>query len=125
MSKRRWHSLLSTWALLFAGLTNAHAHLHLCFDGEESPAAGHLAEHGGHLVEHTLGDDGEHDDVDVDVAHQALAKSLKHDLYAVLPYASVGVRYAAAATTVAEPAIGPPPKQARPYLRPPLRAPPR
>jgi hypothetical protein len=113
---------MSTWALLFAGLTNAH--VHLCFDGQEAPAAVHVAEHGDHLREHDRGD-GEHDDVDVDVPNQGLTKAFQQDLFAVAPHATVGIRHAAATEPIAEPASGPPSQPAPPYLRPPLRAPPR
>ena len=37
MVSRRW-TWLAGFALLFAGFTNAHSHVHYCFDGSESPA---------------------------------------------------------------------------------------
>ena len=62
--------------MLFAGLTNAHGHVHYCFDGQEPPAAVHLVDSTDHDHEvpgHSDGD--EHDDLDVDVPNQALAKA--------------------------------------------------
>ncbi len=97
MVSKRW-----TWpaalALLFAGLTNAHSHVHYCFDGQEPPASVHLTdstdhEHeipGHHDDDGAAHDDGaehddgtEHDDLDLDVPNQALAKACKHDLPAI------------------------------------------
>ncbi len=101
MVTKRW-AWLAAFALLFAGLTNAHAHVHYCFDGQEPPASVHLADsldhhhdvglsHGGghdtghdhhdHDLDHGQG--GEHDDLDLDLPNQALAKTVKHDLPAI------------------------------------------
>jgi len=41
MSLRRLVSAAAAAALLYAGLTNAHAHVHLCLDGSEPPATLH------------------------------------------------------------------------------------
>src|SRR5262245_59947602 len=84
MVSKRW-SWLAGFALLFAGITNAHSHVHYCFDGQEPPAAVHIADSAAHHHEtpgHT--DDGsDHDDFDVDVPNQALAKIVKYDLPAI------------------------------------------
>ena len=111
------------WALLYAGLTNAHVHAHLCFDGLEEPVAVHVAERGEHLHEHSTSHD-EHDDVDVDVLNQALAKAFKHDLNALAP--SCGhtlVETRVNESLRAHPLVAAP-KPPQPFLRPPLRAPP-
>ena len=129
MVSKRW-TWLAGLAVLFAGLTNAHNHVHYCFDGQEPLAAVHLADDVEHAHE-TSGDhaghhdgDADHDDLDVDVPSKALAKSLKHELPAI---ASVFV-----STTALEPGAGnqlpdllatlPGPEP--PYARPPSRAPP-
>lgn len=80
MVSKRW-TWLAAFALLFAGLTNAHSHVHYCFDGQEAPAAVHLADgtdHDHELPGHS--DDAEHEDLDLDVPNEALAKACKHDL---------------------------------------------
>ena len=83
MVSKRW-TWLAAFALLFAGLTNAHSHVHYCFDGQEPPASVHLVDGTDH--EHELpghSDGAEHDDLDLDVPNQALAKACKHDLPAI------------------------------------------
>jgi hypothetical protein len=117
-----------TLALLFAGLTNAHAHVHLCFDGQEAPAAVHVADHGDHLLEHLQTEDhhdGEHDDIDLDVPNQALAKAVKHDLSALVPASSIVLLDTRMSAFVTSPAPAPLPRAPPPFIRPPLRAPPR
>src|SRR5690606_38419783 len=87
--------------LLFAGLTNAHAHVHLCFDGSEPPATLHWMT--GEALPQAHGDDHDfphdhhapdsagaldasgHDDVDVEVSASAIAKTVKHDSLAAAP----------------------------------------
>jgi hypothetical protein len=56
MKSRRWPGLLASVALLFAGLTNAHSHLHVCLDGAAA-AAQHEDDHsdGGHGHEPSRG----------------------------------------------------------------------
>jgi hypothetical protein len=109
-------------AVLFASITNAHAHVHLCFDGKEPPAAVHMDHDGGHA--HHGDEQGSHDDVDVDLRDDGVAKSFKPDVpvgapavFFVLP-AVVDVH----APPIAEHRTpgGPDP----PHIRPPLRAPP-
>lgn len=86
MVSKRW-SWLAGIAMLFAGLTNAHGHVHYCFDGQEPPAAVHLADSVDHHHELPGHDDGtEHDDLDVDVPNPALAKG-KYDLPAIVALA--------------------------------------
>jgi hypothetical protein len=106
MSLRRLVSAAAAAALLFAGLTNAHAHVHLCFDGSEAPATLHWAtgeavpqahgdehvfphdHHGGaHSAAALDGalDEGGHDDVDLEVSASAIAKTVKHDALAATP----------------------------------------
>jgi hypothetical protein len=83
MLSKRW-SWLAAVAVLVAGVTNAHSHVHYCFDGSEPPAAVHLADaidhhHAvpGDAGEAPLGDGIEHDDLDLDLPNQAIAKAVK------------------------------------------------
>ena len=83
MVSKRW-TWLAALAVLFAGLTNAHSHVHYCFDGQEPPASVHLVDgtdHDHELPGHS--DGAEHDDLDLDVPNQALAKAVKYDLPAI------------------------------------------
>ena len=139
MGTKRW-AWLTAFSLLFAGLTNAHAHVHYCFDGQEPPASvhfvdaldhhhalGHLDEHEleDRLSEHDHGTDGDHDDLDLDLPNQALAKSLKHDLAAIAPpvhltpAADTSRSYSAARYVASPPR--PPPLYSRPLQRGPPR----
>jgi hypothetical protein len=124
MFRRRWPIVLGALAVLFAGLTNAHAHVHLCFDGQEPPASVHTHGTHGERTHHAFDETDGHDDRDVDLESQALAKSLKPDLplallaiVALLPPTADGTAMAIAAA--GEIAGADPP-----FLRPPLRAPP-
>ena len=119
-------SWLAGFALLFAGITNAHSHVHYCFDGQEPPAAVHLLESADHHHE-TLGhhDDGEkHDDLDVDVQNQALAKVVKYDLPAI-PVVAWAITLDAAPDDTLEARLDTPPHPNPRYALPRLRAPPR
>ena len=83
MVSKRW-TWLAALGLLFAGLTNAHSHIHYCFDGQEPPAAVHITDSTDHHHEVPGHDDGyDHDDLDLDLPNQALAKVFKHDLPAI------------------------------------------
>jgi hypothetical protein len=84
----------------------------------------HVADRGNHLQQHLPTDD-DHDDIDVDVPNQAIAKALKHDLYGLAPYAVGAIAYDGATAIVAAAPPTPPPRQPPAYLLPPLRAPPR
>ena len=124
MVSKRW-----TWpaacAVLFAGLTNAHAHVHYCFDGQEPPAAVHLVDsldHDHEVPGHSDGD--EHDDLDVDVSNQALSKACKHDLPAITSHVGTS-SFEALPRNAIVCAIGLPPTPNPRYLHPQLRAPPR
>ncbi len=124
MVSKRW-TWLAALAVLFAGLTNAHSHVHYCFDGQEPPAAVHLVDSTDH--EHELPghhEDGtDHDDLDLDVPNQALSKAVKHDLPAItvhvwtMPFETLP-RSALAASVDLRPAPNPR------YVHPQLRAPP-
>lgn len=123
MTSKRW-AWITAIAVLVAGITNAHAHVHLCFDGQEAPAAVHLTDDAGHVQEHAA--DSQHEDVDVDLQDQAaVAKSVKHDLAVI--------EALVAWTLVVEPqppstlpaTADTPPRPAPLYSHPPLRAPPR
>ena len=123
MVSKRW-TWLTAVAVLFAGLTNAHSHVHYCFDGQEPPAAVHLVDSTDHAHEvpgHH--DDGEHDDLDLDVPNQALAKACKHDLPAITVQVWTLAFTVTPAGALADAADAPPTAPPR-YLHPPLRAPP-
>ena len=125
MVSKRW-SWLAGSALLFAGITNAHSHVHYCFDGQDPPAAVHLLESADHHHE-TLGhhDDGtKHDDLDVDVQSQALAKVVKYDL-PVIPVLTWSTTFEAVPGATLEARVDTPPHPNPRYALPQLRAPPR
>jgi hypothetical protein len=125
MVSKRW-----TWpaalALLFAGLTNAHAHVHYCFDGQEPPASVHLVDSmdHAHAIPGHHDDPAEHDDLDLDVGNQALAKACKHDLPAITTYVWTS-SFEAQSSHAPPTAVDLPPAPNPRYLRPPPRAPPR
>ena len=125
MVSKRW-TWLAGFALLFAGLTNAHSHVHYCFDGSEPPAAVHLVDSTAHHHDapgHS--DDGiEHDDLDVDVPNQALTKPVKHDLPAIPVLAFAIPLDALPGGTLAD-SVDTPPHPPPRYALPQLRAPPR
>lgn len=54
-------------------------HLHLCFDGNETPVSFHLEDVGQHHDEPTV--DAAHTDVDIAVVGEALVKILKASLH--------------------------------------------
>jgi hypothetical protein len=125
MVSKRW-TWLTGIAWLFAALTNAHGHVHYCFDGQEPPAAVHLVDSSHH--EHELpGHDPsgtEHDDLDVDLPNQALAKACKHDAPPIAPVLAWTIAFdvPSRAAPIAYAATPPAPD---PHFRhPPARAPP-
>ena len=126
MVSKRWVWLTGV-AWLFASLTNAHSHVHYCFDGQEPPAAVHVADSSDHdheLPGHADAGD-EHDDLDVDLPNQALAKACKHDappIVAALAW-TLGFEAPPAAMVIASDAAPPAPDPH--YFRPPSRGPPR
>ena len=124
MVSKRW-SWLAALAVLFAGLTNAHSHVHYCFDGQEPPASVHLVDGTDHDHEMPGHSDGaEHDDLDLDVPNQALAKACKYDLPAIATHVwsmSIESRPSGPLADCADVPPAPDP----PYARPQLRAPPR
>lgn len=125
MISKRW-SWLAGFALLFAGITNAHSHVHYCLDGQEPPAAVHIADSAAHhheTAEHH--DDGtDHDDLDVDVPNQALAKAVKYDLPAI-PALTWSTTFDAVRGDTLEARVDTPPHPNPRYALPQLRAPPR
>jgi hypothetical protein len=130
---------LTATALLFAGVTNAHSHVHYCFDGQAPRAVMHHVDgldhtHAARAVHAHAADSahddhasdlGDHDDVDLDVPNNALAKTVKHELPAVVAAllwtADPAPASSAVCALVASAAPAPDPR----YSRPPLRAPPR
>jgi hypothetical protein len=125
MLSKRW-TWLTGIAWLFAAMTNAHGHVHYCFDGKEPPAAVHLVDSTAHDHE-VPGHDpsGDHDDLDVDLPNQAIGKVCSHDAPAILPVLAwtVGVDAPVGTVRIAPDASQPAPDP--PYYRPPSRAPPR
>ena len=124
MVSKRW-TWLAAVAVLFAGLTNAHSHVHYCFDGQEPPGAVHLADGTDH--DHELpGHSGssEHDDLDVDLANQALAKAVKYDLPAITPHVWTTAFEVVPRGALADTVVVPSTLSLR-YAHPQLRAPPR
>jgi hypothetical protein len=125
MSSKRWPAVLCALTVFVASLGSVHAHVHLCFDGQEPPASIHAADAGEHHDHHDFERDAEHDDLDVDLKGQALLKSFGQDLLAVT---TSPLRYPAPpaplthtlANSHADGARAPPQ-----YSRPELRGPPR
>lgn len=83
-------ALATLLAFLFAGVANVHAHVHLCLDGLEPPAAMHVDDPHGidHHVDHHVDAVDSHQDADVDVPAQVVAKTLKFELPVLGPLAS-------------------------------------
>lgn len=112
--------LLLGVALLFTRLGGAH--LHLCFDGLEPASSLHFIDSGQH-ADHHAGE--EHDDRDVSLIADALAKPIKLSLEVALLLVLMGFgaplfapaipRHRFAARITASPPF---------HLRPPLRGPP-
>jgi hypothetical protein len=133
MISRRW-AWIASFAVLFAGVTNAHAHVHLCFDGQEPPASVHLSDKSGHHdgvrpLDEVAGfghytDDADHDDVDLDLENPALAKTFKHDVTAISPTWLKGTPILRSVSQLPTGARDGPSASTRAYLHPPLRAPP-
>jgi hypothetical protein len=124
MVSKRW-TWLAALAVLFAGLTNAHSHVHYCFDGQEPPASVHLVDatdHDHELPGHS--DGAEHDDLDLDVPNQALAKAVKYDLPAITTHLWAMAFEPPARGALADRGDHPPAPNPR-YALPQLRAPPR
>ena len=124
MLGQRWPSVLAITAVLFAGLTNAHAHVHLCLDGQEPPASVHVVDNSNHLHEH-FGSTQGHDDLDLDVPNEALAKTLKYDSPAII---ATAIWTPVVATATLPPPVArsaPDPKPPPYFSRPPPRGPPR
>jgi hypothetical protein len=122
MFSKRW-SWLAALAILFAGVTNAHAHVHLCYDGQEPAAAVHVD--GFHAEETVHADAKSHDDRDLELAGTAIVKAVKHDLPLALPATAHLPEATAPPPARAERSSAAPEPAPAPHLRPPLRAPPR
>ncbi len=124
MRSKPW-TWLAAVAVLFAGLTNAHSHVHYCFDGQEPPASVHLVdgpEHDHELPGHHDGAE-EHDDLDVDVPNQALAKAVKYDLPAIALHV-LAIAFEPSAPSALADRIATPKAQRSRYAHPPPRGPP-
>jgi hypothetical protein len=115
-------------AVLFAGLTNAHSHVHYCFDGQEPPAAVHLVDstdHDHEMPGHHDDDGAEHEDLDLDVPNQALSKACKHDLPAIAAVLVSTTPFDLLPGGALADGADIPPAPNPPYSLPQLRAPPR
>jgi hypothetical protein len=120
-ARRRWVIVFFVVAFLMARLTGAH--LHLCFDGSEPPAQLHVSDDA--EIHHHADDPQSHDDLDVDVLDDVLAKVAKHDSTAVaLVVWCLTLLLVAVVLQPARSAIWPPPLRPPRFLRPLLRAPP-
>lgn len=123
-----WNSRLQAWMLTLLCVTLlvgrvGGAHLHLCFDGRESPSSFHLFDIGLHQTESGL--DTPHEDVDVAVSDELLSKNKFEWSTPLVLLAAIVVfgflraprRFVSLFITHAIPA-------APPFLLPPLRGPP-
>jgi hypothetical protein len=126
MVSKRW-TWLAGLAVLFAGLTNAHSHVHYCFDGQEPPASVHLVDSTDHAHEVPGHDDdgAEHDDLDLDVPDEAIAKACKHDLPAIAAVVVETTSFELLVQRVGADSDDIPPAPNPRYALPQLRAPPR
>jgi hypothetical protein len=135
MASTRW-TWITSLAVLFAGVTNAHAHVHYCFDGQEPPAALHVGDSPEHSHEHANhasqradtpdhGAEADHDDLDVDLLNKALAKVVKHDQLGLAPLPAWSTVVDARPAPALAWSVDTPPAPDPLYARPPLRGPPR
>jgi hypothetical protein len=124
MPKKHW-AWVAAVGVLVAGITNAHAHIHLCFDGHEPPAALHLAGDDDHDRGHDLDDPDCSGDVDVDLQNQAVAKTVKHDSFAIDPPVLRTLAFEDVSASPLPVTGQLPPRPPPLYTHPPLRAPPR
>jgi hypothetical protein len=122
MVSRRWACVVAV-AVVFAGLTNAQALVHLCFVGQEPPASVHLTDGIDH--HHDQAPTGDHDDVDVDLPDEALAKTVKYDLAAIAPPLGSAFAIDRQSSTVCALSEATPAVPEPLYSHPQLRAPPR
>ncbi|MBI2784381.1 MAG: hypothetical protein HYX64_10040 [Gammaproteobacteria bacterium] len=120
-SSRPWLLTLICAALLLARLGGAH--LHLSFDGVEPPTRLHTEVDTGHHTEHH---DGVHEDLDISLIGEALAKPGK--LLLDLPVLLFAAFWLSLLITASRPILAAGPPRLSPSstssLRPPLRGPP-
>jgi hypothetical protein len=122
MPRKRWPAVYAALALFLTGVTNAHAHVHLCFDGQEPPASIHGAHDGNVHHEHEQDD---HDDLDIDLEDQAVAKAFKLELPAITAAATHVLALTTPRAIVSVADSDDRPSTDPPFSRPYLRAPPR
>lgn len=94
MSRSRLTAICAALTVLFAGVLDVHAHIHLCFDEAAPATVVHGHDHGEHAhmtpgpghahtdhAHHAPGSNhgGGHGDLDVDVEQPAVVKNLDHD----------------------------------------------
>jgi hypothetical protein len=125
MVSKRW-TWLTGVAWLFAALTNAHGHVHYCFDGQEPPAAVHLVDstHHDHELPGHDSSGSEHDDLDIDLPNQALAKVCKLDAPAMAPTLTYIFTFDAPSGTAPIAYHAAPPAPDPHFILPPPRGPP-
>jgi hypothetical protein len=124
--------LFAGLAVLFASVSNAHAHIHLCFDGQQPPVTIHGAQdadhahygHEHHSNEHESDEQNCHGDLDLDLDADGLAKSFKPDLSAILSPNPCVVAISALAIAAPITSEGNASGTDPPHTRPPSRAPP-
>lgn len=121
------YSRFLLWALVLAVLTvrASDTHLHLCFDGHESPTTVHFVDASVHNDDHHQGEP--HADKDLDPFVGVVAKSSDTDTQVALPVCVVAVVLLLPVDSLTLPVASEPvPLAAGPpfHLRPPLRGPP-
>ncbi len=83
----QWHRTSRGWiwlALIAFMVTRlVDAHLHLCFDGQEPPAAVHMTDGAGHDDSHHV--DSQHQDRDVQMLDTALVKKVGESADVLIP----------------------------------------
>ena len=100
------------------------AHLHLCLDGGEPPANLHLLDNGLHHLD--PGGDAEHQDADVALGDESLAKltkastDLPYFIAVALLFWTILMTFRQKLSGCQSPLVSTPPR----FLRPPLRGPP-
>jgi hypothetical protein len=102
----------------------AGIHLHLCFDGSEPPASVHFEDAGHHGEHHA---DEEHQDLDLSLAFEAIAKAVKQGLDLPVFLLAALLLLPPLVRTTLRRGLPEPPAGAFPSrlsLRPPLRGPP-
>ena len=124
-SKVLVRALLALIAVAVIAMPVSGAHLHLCFDGAEAPAAIHLSEDGAHHAD--SGMSGTHEDADLELGAPAIAKKADgaFNLPGLMAVAFIVFRLPLPATIIVAPERSSASVAVSVYrILPPLRAPP-